>query len=95
MQYLFSVDGDIGLKDGFYQAFPVFAKTARAVYVFAEAGDDVVVVDCCCNVRGGVFRDELFVTRAAEIAFEKTGGGGLADDLVFGVCAFEILVADA
>lgn len=88
MQYLFSFDGDMGLEDGFYEAFAIFASAVWAVDIFAEAGDDVIVVDCCCDVGGGVFGDEFFVGGATKIAL-------VAPAFVFRPGEPEILSADA
>src|ERR1051325_1418732 len=66
-------DGEVGFKDGFQESFAVFAETAGAVDIVAEARDDVVIVDGRRDVRVRMFRYEFLIGSAAEVALKKWG----------------------
>ena len=71
MQDLFAVDGEMGLKDGFYETLPVFAEVIRAIDIGAITGDDLVVIDRRRDVGRRVFGNEFCVGGIAEVALVR------------------------
>lgn len=71
VENVFSVDGQMGLEEGFYEPLPVFAEAVGAINVGAIAGDDLVVIDRRCDVVRRVFRDEFCVGGIAEVALVR------------------------
>ncbi|WP_431214681.1 hypothetical protein ACQ86N_07885 [Puia sp. P3] len=70
---MFFGDGEVGFEDGFQESFSVLTKAAGAADVVAKARDNVVVDDGRRYVGAGIFRNEFFISSAAEVTLEKWG----------------------